>query len=96
MTATYRTYLNHLDELHRHIDEDFEYYRKQNSAIDRRLNELGKRADIEATAEEMSRLLSERAVVKDEALKLLPLRDFFKNGYDVVLDRVEQAESYEK
>ena len=96
MTANYRTYLNHLDELQRLINEDFEYYRKQNSAIDRRLNELGKRANIEATAEEMSRLLTERAYVKDEALKLLPLRDFFKNGYDEVMGRIKRAESYEK
>jgi len=96
MTANYRTYLNHLDELQRLINEDFEYYRKQNSAIDRRLNELGKRANIEATAEEMSRLLTERESVKDEALKLLPLRDFFKNGYDEVMERIERAESYEK
>lgn len=96
MTAKYRTYLNHLDGLRKDIESDFEYYRKQNSIIDRRLNELGKRGNIEATAKEMTELLAQRAIVKDRALKLLPLRDFFKNGYDEVLERVERLESYRK
>src|SRR5699024_9231648 len=90
----YRTYLNGLKELRQLIDEDFEYARKQNSIIDRRLNELGKRGDIEATADEMAELLSQRAIVKDRALMLLPLRDFFKNGFDEAKERVERLESY--
>lgn len=94
MTAKYRAYLNYLDGLRTEIESDFEYYRNQNSIIDRRLNELGKRGNIEATAEEMSELLAQRAIVKDRALMLLPLRDFFKNGYDEVLERIERIESY--
>lgn len=90
----YRTYLNGLKELRQLIDEDFEYARKQNSIIDRRLNELGKRGDIEATADEMAELLSQRAIIKDRALMLLPLRDFFKNGFDEAKERVERLESY--
>lgn len=94
--AKHRIYLNKLDELQRQITEDFEYYSKQNSAIDCRLNELGKRGDVEATAEEMTELLEQRAVVKDIAIKLLPLRDLFRNGFEEVLERVERAESYER
>lgn len=92
MTNMHRKYLNQLDELQKRINEDFEYYSKQNSMIDRRLNELGKRGNIEATAEEMTELLAERAIVKDKALMLLPLRDLFKNNYDEVVERIERLE----
>lgn len=94
MSVKYQEYLNRLEKLWQLIEEDFEYLRKQNSVIDRRLNELGKRGNIEATAKEMMELLSQRAIVKDEVLMLLPLRDFFKNGYDEVQERIGRLESY--
>lgn len=50
MTNKYRKYLEQLTELRKQIDEDFDYYRKQNSLIDRRLNELGKRGNEEGSA----------------------------------------------
>ncbi|MEI3596740.1 MULTISPECIES: hypothetical protein [unclassified Oceanobacillus] len=89
----YRIYLGQLEKLRKNIVEDFEYYRNQNSIIDRRLNELGRRGNIEENGKEMAELLSQREIVKDRSMKLLPLYDLFKNGYDEVLHRVERFES---
>ena len=92
MTQKHRTYLNQLDELRRHINEDFEYYRQQNSLIDRRINELGKRENVEEVAEDMTELLEQRRIVKDRSIKLLPLRDFFHQNYDEVTERIKKFE----
>lgn len=88
-------YVDQLNALSEHITADFDYYRTINSQIDRRLNELGKRGDIEANADEMRRLLEDRAHVKDIALKLLPLRDFFRNGYGEVGDRLARLAEFD-
>lgn len=83
-----KLYVEQLDELYKQIEADFQYYRKQNSTIDKRLNELGKRCRPELTAAETEKLLEQRRYVKDAAMKLLPLRDFFKNHYGEVGERL--------
>lgn len=88
-------YLIQLEELREKINTDFDFYRDANSRIDRRLNELGKRGNIEQTAGEMAMLLDQRAKVKDVALKLLPLRDLFK-GLDVVNDRLTRLAQFDR
>lgn len=90
----HQIYLNQLEKLRKNIAEDFEYYRIQNSIIDCRLNELVNRDNIEETSEEIAELVAQRAIVKDRSMKLLPLYDLFKNGYDEVLKRIERFESY--
>ncbi|MBM7717684.1 hypothetical protein MHB50_11370 [Siminovitchia sp. FSL H7-0308] len=89
-------YIEQLDELYEQIEADFQYYRKQNSEIDKRLNELGKRGRPELTADEMEQLLIQRRQVKDVALKLLPLRDFFRNHYAEVGERIEKLEAFNR
>lgn len=89
-------YVEQLNALNELITSDFDFYRNINSQIDRRLNELGKRGNIEANADEMRRLLEERALVKDISLKLLPLRDFFKNGFPEVGDRLARLAEFDR
>lgn len=89
-------YIDQLNALNELITADFDFYRTINSQIDRRLNELGKRGDIEANADEMRRLLEDRARVKDITLKLLPLRDFFRNGYGEVGDRLARLAEFDR
>ncbi|MCG7346399.1 hypothetical protein MHZ92_20035 [Sporosarcina sp. ACRSL] len=89
-------YVDQLNELNERIQSDFEYYRNINSQIDKRLNELGKRGNIEETADEMRMLLEDRARVKDISLKLLPLRDFFRNNYEEVGDRLARLAEFDR
>ena len=96
MRKIHEKYVAKLDELQALIVADFEYYRSQNSRIDRRLNELAARGNIEETAAEMYALLQQRAEVKDGSLKLLPLRDFFKNGYGEVGDRLARLAEFDR
>lgn len=89
-------YVEQLNALNEMILADFDFYRGLNSQIDRRLNELGKRGNIEETAEEMRQLLEERARIKDTALKLLPLRDFFRNGFPEVGERLTRLAEFDR
>lgn len=89
-------YVDQLNALNEQVQSDFEYYRTMNSQIDRRLNELGKRGDIEANADEMLMLLEDRARVKDIALKLLPLRDLFRNSFPEVGDRLARLAEFDR
>ncbi|WP_153733485.1 hypothetical protein [Sporosarcina obsidiansis] len=89
-------YIDQLNALNELITADFNFYRDLNSQIDRRLNELGKRGNIEAHADEMRQLLEDRAQIKDTALKLLPLRDFFKNGFPEVGDRLAHLSKFDR
>lgn len=89
-------YYNEINKLREKINEDFDYYRKQNSLIDRRLNELGKRGNIRRTAEEMQALLEQRRKVKDASLQLMPLWDLFRHGWCEAEERFQKALSYSK
>ncbi|MEZ7173563.1 hypothetical protein [Sporosarcina sp. OR05] len=96
MAKPHEKYIDQLNALNELITADFDFYRELNSQIDRRLNELGKRGDIEATADEMRQLLADRARIKDTALKLLPLRDFFRNHYGEVGERLARLAAYDR
>lgn len=87
-------YYAEIDRIQALIISDFNYVNKQQSAIDLRLNELGKRGSIEETAAEMEELLIQRRVVKDATLTLLPLRDLFKNGWTEVGERMAKSETH--
>ncbi|MBU5265722.1 hypothetical protein [Virgibacillus proomii] len=89
-------YYNEINKLRQKINEDFEFYRKKNSLIDRRLNELGKRGDIRRTADEMQELLKQRQKVKDASLQLMPIWDLFRHGWDEAEERFQRALSYSK
>lgn len=89
-------YIDKLDELQALIISDFEFYREENSKVDRRLNELSARGDIDGTAAEMLALLQRRGEVKDASLKLLPLRDFFRHGYPEVHERLARSAEFDK
>lgn len=96
MRKIHEKYVAKLDELQALIVADFEYYREQNSKIDRRLNELGKRGNIEATASEMRTLLEQREQVKNASMHLLPLRDFYKNGFPEVGERLARLAEFDR
>lgn len=89
-------YYNEINKLRQKINEDFEFYRKKNSLIDRRLNELGKRGDIRRTAAEMQELLKQRQKVKDASLQLMPIWDLFRHGWVEAEERFQRALSYSK
>lgn len=92
----YKRYIAQLNDICAQVIADFDYWNGQQSAIDRRLNELGARGDINGTVNEIEALIQQRKVAKDTALKLLPLRDFFKNGWDEACERIERAESWDR
>jgi len=96
MRKIHEKYVTKLDELQALIVGDFEFYRAENSRVDRRLNELCARGCIEETATEMQALLQRRREVKDASLKLLPLRDFFRNGYPEVYDRLARSAEFDR
>ena len=96
MRRIHEKYVSKLDKLHALIIKDFEFYREENSRVDRRLNELAARGHIEETATEMLALLQRRREVKDASLKLLPLRDFFKNGYSEVYERLARSAEFDR
>lgn len=96
MKKPHEKYVEQLNALCELITADFDFYRELNSQIDRRLNELGKRGNIEETADEMRQLLEDRARVKDTSLKLLPLRDLFRNHYPEVGDRLANLAKYDR
>ncbi|OLN23707.1 hypothetical protein BTO30_02930 [Domibacillus antri] len=56
------------------IEADFQYHRKENQRIDRRINELGMRCRPELYSEEMLELLLRRRHVKAECLRLRAMR----------------------
>ncbi|WP_182200402.1 hypothetical protein [Paraliobacillus salinarum] len=87
------SYYEQIEQLRIKVEQDFEFYRKMNSLIDRRLNELGKR-NIWSDADEMAELAEQKAMVKDASLRLLPLRDLFKNGWGEVVERKKKFEKY--
>lgn len=95
MRKIHEKYVAKLDELQALIVADFTFYQAENSRVDRRLNELCTRANIEETATEMQALLQRRREVKDASLKLLPLRDFFKNGYPEVNTRLARSAEFD-
>lgn len=93
--SPHQKYIEQLDDIQTRIRSDFEFYNKQQSQIDRRLNELGTRGDIEHTAKEMADLLEERQRVKTVVLRLLPIRDFFK-AYPEVGERMENFRRFDR
>lgn len=93
--SPHQKYIEQLDDIQTRIRSDFEFYNKQQSQLDRRLNELGQRGDIEQTAKEMADLLEERQKVKTIVLRLLPIRDFFKS-YPEVGERMENFRRYDR
>lgn len=52
------------------VEVDYQYYRKENRRIDKRLNDLGTRCRPELYGEEMLELLLRRKRVKAECLRL--------------------------
>ncbi|WP_018394543.1 hypothetical protein [Bacillus sp. 37MA] len=91
----FEKFIEQLDDIQERIQSDFKYYNGQQSQIDRRLNELGQRGDIEKTAQEMAELLAERQRVKTITLRLLPIRDFFKH-YPEVGERMDNFRKYDR
>lgn len=94
----YRHYATQLDAIRAQVLADFEYWNGLQSIIDRRLNELGKRGNIEAVADDMAELLKYRKIAKEAALSLLPLRDFFEsrrecNDWAAACERLERYEA---
>lgn len=91
-----RDYYAEIDGMRTLLMADFDFHNSQQSAIDKRLNVLGKRGDITQNADEIEALLKQRQVAKSATLSLLPLRDLFKNGWTEVGERMEHSKSLQR
>ena len=83
-----------LETIRKSIAEELDACNRKQSAADRRLNEIGRLDDIETYTAEILALLRERAKAKDRALELLPLRDFFRDGWPEVEARLAKWEQH--
>ncbi|MCM3786896.1 hypothetical protein M3221_00430 [Domibacillus indicus] len=96
MTPPHERYLEQLDTICEKVNSDWRYYSRAQGDIDKRINELKNRGDIDdITAHEMQQLLADRARIKNIAMNLLPLRDLFK-GYDEMNERLANLKRYER
>lgn len=85
-----RDYKGELEALKNDLMAEFAYYNKQQSMIDKRLNELMKQNQFNVVAVEMERLIAERRFVKERCLELLPLRDMFRGGWAEAVERLDK------
>ncbi|WDF02742.1 hypothetical protein [Shouchella hunanensis] len=91
-----RKFFDEIENLKLELEEDFDYYNKRQSMIDKRIKLLQNRKFNEQNSIELEMMLKSKREVKERVMQLLPLRDMFKHEWEDVCERLARAEENRK